>query len=1080
MATQFITNQERLLTDVVNNILPSSDRLYALVGYFYFSGFQELYQNLTDKEVRILVGMEVEKDIANKIREFEILQDVNVPRGKIRDNYFKSLVSLFNDTDFFDSDEKQAAFRLFLNMIKEGTLQIRKTLHPNHAKLYIFENKSEHSQGGEFLGTVITGSSNLSHQGLRGRFEINVISRDAVNYNEAYQIFDELWKTAVTIVDKDNLDDFFNEVVQKVWIDQLPDPFLLYVRVLEEYFRLHSKDSLRLPKEITRGHFINLKYQIDAIRKTLDLIQTHNGVIIADVVGLGKSIIASAVANNLNMKTIVIAPPHLMKQWEDYRFDFRFNAKVYSSGKIDQALRENSFDEEKLIIIDEAHKYRNELTEDYANLHRLCQRNKVMLLSATPFNNRPQDIFSMIKLFQIPTRSTIQTVDNLSFQFRKLIAEYKEIERIQKKKSESATAIEARIKKVAGEIRNILSPLVIRRSRLDLDAIDEYKKDLKSQKIEFPKVNDPQELDYELGDISDLYTDTLEAIAPEEESKGFLGARYKPTSYIKNYASYKKKIAEEMGLDENLLRQTQANLAKFMKRLLVRRFESSVYAFEKTLNSLIESANTIKDWYEKAGMVPVYKKGQIPDVDSLMTGSGEDVSEELNKVKFDESIEALKEKGVWFIEKKEVSVNFIKEVKSDIQLLEAIRKNWFSDGPVYDPKLEEFERVLKTKLKENPKRKIVVFTEFADTADYLYVKLKDKLRIFKYSGKDSSQANKETIRTNFDAGYDIQANDYDILIATDAISEGFNLHRAGIVFNYDIPYNPTRVIQRVGRINRINKKVFDELFIYNFFPTATGEKETRVKGISTLKIAMIHALMGEDTKVLTKDEQLQSFFTEDFKKQMKAQEELSPETRHENFIRNLRNTRPEIIEHAMAVPRRSRICRSKKKDISGVVVFARKGGEYAFRYASDPDECQSLPVPQALDIFEAEISEKPKQTSDSFEPIYQSLKDKLFSKRTEVAMNKAKQDTIHKVNILIKEVPAKKDYLLDLLYVLQKLDALPERYAKMIRAIEGKTLSQSLDEFQRQVPHSYLLDIIERERKIEEGQESLILSEELI
>ncbi len=350
MTTQFITNQERLLTDVVNNILPSSQKLYALVGYFYFSGFQELYQNLTDKEIRILVGMEVEKDIANKIREFEILQDVNVPRGKIRDNYFKSLVSLFNDTDFFDSDEKQAAFRLFLKMIKNGTLQIRKTLHPNHAKLYIFENKSEHRQGGEFPGTVITGSSNLSHQGLRGRFEINVISRDAVNYNEAYQIFDELWKTAVTIVDKDNLDGFLNEVVKKVWLDQLPDPFLLYVRVLEEYFRLHSKDSLRLPKEITRGRFANLKYQIDAIRKTLDLIQTHNGVIIADVVGLGKSIIASAVANNLNMKTIVIAPPHLMKQWEDYRFDFRFNAKVYSSGKIDLALRENYFEERKLII----------------------------------------------------------------------------------------------------------------------------------------------------------------------------------------------------------------------------------------------------------------------------------------------------------------------------------------------------------------------------------------------------------------------------------------------------------------------------------------------------------------------------------------------------------------------------------------------------------------------------------------------------------------------------------------------------------------------------------------------------------
>lgn len=1080
MATQFITNQERLLADVLNNILPSSQKLYALVGYFYFSGFQELYQNLMDKEVRILVGMEVEKDISNKIREFEILQDVNAPRGKIKENYLKSLVTLFNDTDFFDSTQKQDAFRLFLKKMKDGTLQIRKTLQPNHAKLYIFENKGEFSQGGEFPGTVITGSSNLSHQGLRGRFEINVISRDAANYKEATAIFDQLWQSAVTIVDKANLDDFLKEVVEKIWLDQLPSPFLLYIRVLQEYFSLRGTDNLRLPDEITRGRYANLKYQIDAIRKTLDIIQIHNGVIVADVVGLGKSIIASAVANNLNLKTIVIAPPHLIKQWEDYRFEFRFNARVYSSGKIEQALLDHSHDEEKLIIIDEAHKYRNELTEDYANLHQLCQRNKVMLLSATPFNNRPQDIFSMIKLFQIPTRSTIQTVDNLSYQFKKLVAEYKEIGKIQKTKAESPTAIEARIRKVASEIRNILSPLVIRRSRLDLEAIDEYKQDLKRQKISFPKVNDPEEVEYDLGDMSDLYEDTLTAIAPEEENKGYIGARYMPTNYIKNYASYKAKIAEEMGIDENLLKQGQANLAKFMKRLLVRRFESSVHAFRSTLDSLIKSTELVRDWYEKAGLIPIYKKGQLPDVDSLMQGSGEDVDEELQKVAFDQSIEELIEKGVWFIEKKEVSINFLRDVNKDLGILKAIQHEWFGDGPQHDPKLDEFERVMKAKLTENPKRKIVVFTEFADTADYLYEQLKDRLRLFKYSAKDSTQTNKETIRTNFDAGYDNQADDYDVLIATDAISEGYNLHRAGIVFNYDIPYNPTRVIQRVGRINRINKKVFDELFIFNFFPTKTGERETRVKGIATLKIAMIHALMGEDTKVLTSDEQLQSFFVEEFKQQMAAQEELSPEAHHENFIRNLRISQPDIVQKAIELPKRCRIQRTKKKDLSGVVIFAKKGGEYAFRHALKAGAFESLSVHDALELFEAQISEKPKQVSGGFEPIYEALKDNLFTKRTEVAMNKAKQDTIHKVTALMKEVPDHKDYLEDLLYVLQKLDALPDRYSKMIRAIDSRKLPKDFLAFKNEVPHSYLVGIIEREHKIEEGQESLILSEELM
>jgi len=107
MTTQFITNQKRLLADVVNNILPSSRNLYFLVGYFYFSGFEEIYKNVKDKEIKILVGLEIESDLSNKIREYELITDTNTPRGKVRKNYYKSLVNLFNDTEFFDSRKKQ-------------------------------------------------------------------------------------------------------------------------------------------------------------------------------------------------------------------------------------------------------------------------------------------------------------------------------------------------------------------------------------------------------------------------------------------------------------------------------------------------------------------------------------------------------------------------------------------------------------------------------------------------------------------------------------------------------------------------------------------------------------------------------------------------------------------------------------------------------------------------------------------------------------------------------------------------------------------------------------------------------------
>lgn len=1078
MTTQFITNQQKLLSDVANKILPSSENLYFLVGYFYFSGFQELYKNLKDKHLKLLVGLEIQTDLANRIKELEVIQEVRTSRGAIRESFNQSLIELFNDTDFFDSTEKQEAFRLFIEKLKNGTLEIRKTLHPNHAKLYLFENKQEHNQGGEFPGTVITGSSNLTRSGLREQFEINVISREGVNYREAYTIFQQLWKDSVLIADKSNLNDFLNNVIEKVWIEKLPKPFLLFVRVLEEYFSIKGRDQIRLPGEITRGKFIDLKYQVDAVQKAIDILENHHGVIIADVVGLGKSIIASAIAYNLGLKTVIVAPPHLEPQWKDYAFDFDYTAKIYTSGKIEEALSEID-DEPKLIIIDEAHKYRNELTEDYANLHKLCQKNKVVLLSATPFNNRPQDVFSMVKLFQLPTHSTIQTVDNLSHQFRTLIVEYKNIQKAQKEKSESKISLSLRIRRVADDIRKILYPLVIRRSRLDLQAIDDYWQDLQVQAISFPKVHEPELLDYELGSLSELYEKTLIAIAPDDNDKGrFIGARYKPSEYI--LKDYRKLVAERMGTEENLLRQGQANLADFMKRLLVRRFESSMSAFHSTLKSMIQSSQVILDWYEKFGKVPIYKKGRLPDIDSLIDSTGEDLDDELDAVLSESQLKKYIDKGLVFIDKSELDEKFVRDVKKDIARLKNIEREWFGDSIPHDPKLARFAAIIQEKLKEQPDRKIVVFTEFADTADYLYGKLKKQFRAFKYAASDASKANKEIIRQNFDAGYKMQVNDYDLLIATDAISEGFNLHRAGIVFNYDIPYNPTRVIQRVGRINRINKKVFDNLYIYNFFPTATGEREIRIGQISSLKIAMVHALFGEDTKVLTKDEELQSFFAEQFRRDMAEQEELSPEAPYENLIRNLRSMQPALIKEAAKIPKRCRVCRTVKKARSGVLLFGKKGQEYAFKFGSQHTEPAALSPAEAFALFEAQIAENADPVSKAFEPVYKSVKEKLFSRKTAVAMDKAKRDTIQKIEALKDKLPDKKDYLEDLLHVVQELDALPERFGRLIRAVEWKSLEQDFADLIREIPHSYLSNIIDRQRQIEEGKESLIVSEELI
>ena len=193
------------------------------------------------------------------------------------------------------------------------------------------------------------------------------------------------------------------------------------------------------------------------------------------------------------------------------------------------------------------------------------------------------------------------------------------------------------------------------------------------------------------------------------------------------------------------------------------------------------------------GKVPIYKKGNLPTIEELFDIEGEEIEIDIEKINFEEELSHFIDKGLFLIDKKEISVNFIRDLEKDIDLLNSIKKEWFGEGYPDDRNLKHFKVIVRKKLKEMPSRKIIVFSEFSDTAKYLYDELKDDFRVFKYSSKDSSQSNKEVIRRNFDAGIkeNLKLNDYDILVATDAISEGFNLHRAGIIFNYDIPYNPT-------------------------------------------------------------------------------------------------------------------------------------------------------------------------------------------------------------------------------------------------------------------------------------------------
>ncbi len=1077
---KLITNQNQFLKEIIEKLLPGCGNLYFLIGYFYFSGFEQIYKNLDDKNIKILVGLDIEKSVMNLIKEYEIKMQINQSRQTQKINYLRALTQIINDTEFFDTPDKKESFLLFYNKIKDGTLEIRKTAKPNHAKMYLFEHKEENNQGGLQPGTMITGSSNLSYSGLQKQHEINVILYD--EYVKGKKIFDELWETAIIIADNDHIEDFNSEVTEKIWIDKLFKPYYFYLRVLYEYFLIETDEELALPEEITEGKFINLLYQTDAIKEVIEKIKIHNGVLIADVVGLGKSIIASAVAHNLRKKVVIICPPQINKQWDElYRPMFGVNAVVFNSGSIHKAIDmvENTWGNPQiLVIVDEAHKYRNENTRDYMLLHRLCMGNKVMLLTATPFNNRPQDIFAMISLFQIPSKSTIRTVDNLSMQFRELVKEYKDINKDRQKKKATHKELEYRITELSKKIRNILEPVTIRRSRIDLENIKKYKDDIESRGFKSAKVEPPKLMQYDLGDMTGIYLNTLKVISDEET--GLIGARYKPVLYLKDFKRFRKKMEEE-GQDLELFEVTQINLAKFMKRLLVARFESSIAAFRSSLDSMISSMNTVKDYYERLKRVPIYKKGTLPEVPDILSNLDDDEQIDLANYTFENELKKHIEKGLVFIPIEELrddeKLSFIRDLKYDIKLLEDIKDEWFSEGIKKDPQLDNFIKNINKKLEENPKRKIVVFSQYVDTAHYLYENVKDALRVFYYSSKEASEKNKKIIKQNFDATSENQDNDYDVIISTDTLSEGLNLNRADIVINFDIPYNPTKVIQRVGRINRIGKQLYDTLFIYNYFPTYIGENEIHIQEITTLKKAMINHLLGEDTKVLHPDEELKAYFHEQYNK---AKEEFEKESWDTKYRQLVDAVPKEHIDKALKIPHRSKIKRTQKKEKEGVIVFGKKGDGFSFRLGIDKEKSIALSPEDAFKLFEASMNEEADSISKSFYDKYEVAKDNLFITRTNATISPHTGKAINILSKLKELIPTKKDYLEDFIFTAKNLRSLPEGVYKYIRGLDLRKPEKALEKLIELIPQSYLDKIIDTAKRIEEEPETLILAEELM
>ncbi|MDR0696402.1 MAG: phospholipase D-like domain-containing protein [Christensenellaceae bacterium] len=1094
LSSSLIDNQDQTLQKELEASLEHAERIDIATAFFYFSGFVLLVDKIKDIKLRILVGNFVDPKcvdrITNLVRQGKDIELASFAdrdyslynNSKKKDQYIKSFVDMFNKSkiseDVFDFPNQQKAFKLLFDKLRDGSLEIKLTSQIDHAKYYIITRKQEYNENGRIPGPVFMGSSNFTYNGLLKQGELNMRLESNEFREQFLKKFETDWTSAnaIDICTEENNVDFTREIENKIWLFSQPSPYEIYVRVLHELYGSLDQLQIVTPSEITNQKYLDLQYQTYAIKFGIDCLDKHNGVIIADVVGLGKSIIASAIANNyINVsKTIIIAPPNLKNQWDEYVSDFRVPRAIVESSGMIETIHEKYMKSKSpiLFIIDEAHRYRNEKTQSYMFLHQLTRshpQNKVILLTATPYNNRPEDLYSLIKLFQIPNISTINCEGNLSDRFADLIKDYKSC--YDEAKKELTVSAKKKLNEISMSLRLLLTPVTIRRTRIDIAEIKEYADDLKKQTIQFPEVIGPELIEYDLGATADLYTDTLVKI-----DNCFTAARYNPLNYIKIEMLHEfQKDFPYIDISND---QWQANLIDLIKRSLVIRFESSQEAFKKTLINHIGNYELILKNYDEGNFIYNLEKASLNQEQIFYEFDNDEPTLDIK-----DTNNGVKTKNIK-IPKKYFSDLYHVELKNDLNILKEIYNNWFDCGiNISDMKLKCVLEKIKKLFIENKDRKIVVFSSFADTASYVNRELNNlKLKSMLYTGSSSKDDN-ITVSSNFDASYSMSRNDYNIVVATDALSEGFNLNRAGVIINYDIPYNPTVVIQRIGRINRINKMVFDKIYIYNLFPTAIGEKEIYTKGITNLKMHIIHQVAGNDTKVLTQNEEITSFFKDQYEQENSKLSDKSWDVEFINEYNTIKNNF-EIIENLKKkIPERTRIVRDNKKEM--MVSFAKKGSNARFAAKTNGGNVEFVSSETALKYFKADRDERSYafdgEMAENFKCLCDALKN--VKPRTTNSNQESKAIKILK-NICINPniSPDQKNYIISLCNAIEIYSDLCDHELQYVANINKNkrfnSIQERINDMQKIIPVCYVNNIIEKANNFDSEQEIIMFTEE--
>jgi len=944
MSTRFFTNLgEQTLFKKFRGVFENNSDIEcfdALVGYLRSSGYFALRPYLEKvPKIRILVGINVDAIMADYHRRgLLFLADPT----KALDEFRSWLRNDIQSAEY--KREVETGIIQFIDDVISKKIELR--AHPTkrlHAKLYIFRPQgfNEHKPG-----AVITGSSNLTASGIGveeyvSNYEFNVVLHDFDDVQFATDEFNQLWTESVEILPK-----FLTEVRESTYLAAVVTPYELYYKLLLEYFGQSIDYDPNAITDMPEG-YKRLSYQVDAVTSGFRLLEKHGGFFLADVVGLGKTMIATLIAKKFffyngfpehRSHTLIVVPPAVADNWRETSKDqFRLdNCDIITNGSLHKVKRPEKYD---LIIVDEAHKFRNDTAEAFDELQRICKSptqhilpdgsrasKRVILVSATPLNNRPDDIRNLISLFQDLKDSTL-SIANLQHFFARCQKAYQQAHR-----ETDPEVARQKVKGIYELIRTkIISEVTVRRTRNDLMEHDDYKQDLANQGIIFPKIEPPRKILYPLSpELEDLYDRTM-LLLSRIDGSGLTYNRYRAIGFLKPEKKRKYQNADRISIQ----------LAVIMRTLLVKRLDSSFHAFKESLRRFRDATGVMRDMFARG---TIYIAPNLNVTEFLMEDREEELIAKIaERQPTDPTIEICSPS--------DFEDGFKEGVESDWQRLDELYAEW--KNVEADPKLDEFLHYLKAELfdpKINRQSKLIVFSESKETTVYLLGKLAQAgyKRVLTVSSENRSER-MPLVRANFDANFKEQANDYDILIATEVLAEGVNLHRANVIVNYDTPWNSTRLMQRVGRLNRIGS-VAPFIYIYNFYPTAKVDDDIELKKKAIMKLQAFHTALGEDSQIYSETEEVDNFGLFD---RSAEEEERDQRLALLMELRHFRQQHPEEFRRIKGLPLRARVGRADQPRAGSTVAFIRSQRRDAFYRAKPDGTMDEISLLEAADEFRA-------------------------------------------------------------------------------------------------------------------------------